>query len=94
MGTGKIIQLPGRRTGPGSRNLKDKGGRRSGPDRRRNQTVFCANDRRRGRERRSGRDRRRFCGFAPQTVKERRRVFLKTRLYWIDPDHTFPDSST
>jgi hypothetical protein len=94
MGTGKIINLPGRRTGPGARNLKDKGGRRSGPDRRRKPTVFFANDRRQGIERRSGRDRRCFCGFTPQTVKERRRVFLKTRLYWIDSNRHFRDSST
>ena len=81
MGTSKIIPFCHSYNRGDSRYLHDKGGRRSGRDRRKKSADVVANDRRHGVERRSGRDRRCFRSFAARNLKEKRRVFLKTVLY-------------
>jgi hypothetical protein len=87
MGTANVIPLSSRERKRGSRSLSDKGGRRSGLDRRKQSCGPMVNDRRVGPERRSGRDRRCFRGFEPRKIEERRRVFLKTVFYSLFAKH-------
>ena len=94
MGTANVIPLSGRKSKRGSYSLIDKGGRRSGFDRRKQSRARVANERRVGPERRSGRDRRCFSGFKPRKIEERRRIFLKTILYSLFADHTPRNSNS